>query len=98
MYINIWRAENEQYRKSRRQLGISQAKLASILGWGASRIANYELGIRTPSLNDCRLIVMAFQKLGHACSLDDLFPTKTACTRYTTYRGGIMFFGEIINE
>ncbi|WP_272538568.1 helix-turn-helix transcriptional regulator [Providencia sp. PROV197] len=62
--------------KSRRQLGLSQAKLASILGWGASRIANYELGIRTPSLNDCRLIVMAFQKQGHACSLDDLFPTK----------------------
>lgn len=74
--------------KGRKHLGISQAKLAGTLGWGASRIANYELGIRTPSLNDCRLIVLAFQKQGLACSLDDIFPTEKApCTRHTTYRG-----------
>ncbi|AWC92343.1 helix-turn-helix transcriptional regulator [Morganella morganii] len=60
--------------KARKELGVSQAKLARILGWGASRIANYELGIRTPSLHDCRLIVMAFKKQGLAYSLDDLFP------------------------
>ncbi len=60
--------------KGRKQLGISQAKLAGILGWGASRIANYESGIRAPSLSDCRLIVMAFQRQGLTCSLDDLFP------------------------
>ncbi|EOY4447990.1 MULTISPECIES: helix-turn-helix transcriptional regulator [Proteus] len=60
----------------RKKLGISQAKLAAHLGWGQSRISNYELGIRTPSLCDCRSIVAAFNELGSNCSLDDLFPSK----------------------
>ncbi|AZG99277.1 TPA: helix-turn-helix transcriptional regulator [Proteus mirabilis] len=60
----------------RKKLGISQAKLAAHLGWGQSRISNYELDIRTPSLCDCRSIVTAFNELGSDCSLDDLFPSK----------------------
>lgn len=71
--------------KSRKELGISQAKLASSLGWGASRIANYELGLRVPSLSDCRLIVIAFQVQGLTCSLDDLFPTETLHAPDTQY-------------
>lgn len=64
--------------EQRKKLGISQAVLASSIGWGQSRIANYELNIRTPSLNDCRAIVEALQKLGANCSLDDVFPPKVA--------------------
>ncbi|CAG9414887.1 TPA: helix-turn-helix transcriptional regulator [Providencia stuartii] len=64
--------------EQRKKLGISQAVLASSIGWGQSRIANYELSIRTPSLNDCRVIVEALQKLGAKCSLDDVFPPQAA--------------------
>ncbi|WP_080078065.1 transcriptional regulator, partial [Salmonella enterica] len=46
----------------------------SAIGWGQSRIANYELNIRTPSLSDCRSIVEGLKKLGCKCSLDDVFP------------------------
>jgi len=60
--------------QQRKKIGISQAVLASAIGWGQSRIANYELNIRTPSLNDCRSIVEGLRKLGCRCSLDDVFP------------------------
>ncbi|HDJ0689873.1 TPA: transcriptional regulator, partial [Escherichia coli] len=51
--------------------------LASAIGWGQSRIANYELNIRTPGLNDCRMIVEGLRKLGCQCSLDDVFPPSS---------------------
>lgn len=60
--------------KQRKEIGVSQAALASAIGWGQSRIANYELNIRTPSLSDCRSIVEGLKKLGCKCSLDDVFP------------------------
>ncbi|MGC6580651.1 helix-turn-helix domain-containing protein, partial [Escherichia coli] len=37
--------------QQRKKIGVSQAVLASAIGWGQSRIANYELNIRTPGLN-----------------------------------------------
>lgn len=60
--------------QQRKKIGVSQAVLASAIGWGQSRIANYELNIRTHGLNDCRLIVEGLKKLGCHCSLDDVFP------------------------
>ena len=60
--------------QQRKKIGVSQAVLASAIGWGQSRIANYELNIRTPSLNNCRSIVEGLRKLGCRCSLDDVFP------------------------
>lgn len=60
--------------QQRKKIGVSQAVLASAIGWGQSRIANYELNIRTPSLHDCRLIVEGLTNLGCHCSLDDVFP------------------------
>lgn len=60
--------------QQRKKIGISQAVLASAIGWGQSRIANYELNIRTPGLNECRLIVEGLKKLGGECSLDEVFP------------------------
>lgn len=62
----------------RKKLGISQAALASSIGWGQSRIANYESSIRTPSLDDCRAIVEALRVFGAKCSLDEVFPPKPA--------------------
>ncbi|AVD59007.1 MULTISPECIES: helix-turn-helix transcriptional regulator [Enterobacterales] len=64
--------------EQRKKLGISQAVLASSIGWGQSRIANYELNTRTPGLSECRQIVEALQKLGAKCSLDDVFPPQAA--------------------
>lgn len=60
----------------RKKAGVSQAKLADSCKWGKSRIANYEIGIRTPGLNECRTIVEALNKLGVQCRLDDVFPPR----------------------
>lgn len=60
--------------QQRKKIGVSQAVLAEAIGWGQSRIANYELNIRTPGLNDCREIVEALKKLGCKCTLDEVFP------------------------
>lgn len=64
----------------RKQIGVSQACLAKTIGWGTSRLANYELCIRTPSLNDCRKIVTGLTKLGCICSIDDIFPPPSDLT------------------
>lgn len=66
--------------QQRKKIGISQAVLAEALGWGQSRIANYELNIRTPGLNDCREIVEALKKLGCKCTLDEVFPPDSITT------------------
>lgn len=60
--------------QQRKKIGISQAVLAAAIGWGQSRIANYELSIRTPGLTECRQIVEGLNKLGGECSLDEVFP------------------------
>ncbi|HDT6083935.1 TPA: helix-turn-helix transcriptional regulator [Citrobacter braakii] len=60
--------------EQRKKIGISQAALATAIGWGQSRIANYELNIRTPGLQESRLIVEGLNKLGCTCSLNDVFP------------------------
>ncbi|MCU5775089.1 helix-turn-helix transcriptional regulator [Erwiniaceae bacterium BAC15a-03b] len=63
--------------QQRKKIGISQAVLASAIGWGQSRIANYELNIRTPGLNECRQIVEGLKQLGGNCSLDEVFPPNS---------------------
>lgn len=60
--------------QQRKKIGVSQAALASAIGWGQSRIANYELNIRTPGLDDSRAIIDGLKKLGCECSLDEVFP------------------------
>lgn len=60
--------------RQRKKMGLTQREFASALGWNTSRISNYELNIRTPGLNDCRVIVDGFKKLGGNCSLDEIFP------------------------
>lgn len=63
--------------EKRKGAGLTQVEFASILGWKQSRLSNYELGLRMPILNDCRLIVDGFNKLGVCVSLDDIFPRNT---------------------
>jgi putative transcriptional regulator len=64
--------------EQRKKLGISQLVLADVIGWGQSRVANYELSIRKPGLDECRMIVLGLNKLGANCSLDDVFPPGRA--------------------
>lgn len=64
--------------EQRKKLGISQSVLADVIGWGQSRVANYELSIRKPGLDECRMIVSGLNKLGANCSLDDVFPPVRA--------------------
>lgn len=65
-------------RETREHHQISQAALSTELGWGQSRLSNYETGIRTPDLDDSRLIVAALNKLGAVCTLDAVFPPESS--------------------
>ncbi|WKT00503.1 helix-turn-helix transcriptional regulator [Gallibacterium salpingitidis] len=60
--------------KIRKELGVTQCALAEQLGWSQPRIANYELGTRTPTLVDIRRIVTVFKNLGANVTIDDVFP------------------------
>lgn len=60
----------------RKKASISQLTLAQKVGWNQPRLANYESNLRTPSLADSRLIVLALNSLGASCSLDDVFPPQ----------------------
>ena len=62
--------------RAREAIGITQAKLGQEVGFSQSRIANYELNLRKPSLNDARRIVKALNNLGSNVSLDDVFPAE----------------------
>lgn len=61
----------------RQKLGISQTQLAEALGWGRSRLSNYESNLREPGLTECRSIIDALNTLGAQCSLDSVFPIST---------------------
>lgn len=63
-----------QVRTIRERADVSQAALRRHLGWNQSRLANYESGLRSPGLQEARLIVEALNKLGAKCTLDDAFP------------------------
>ncbi len=58
----------------RKKAGISQARLALLIGVRASTVGNYELEIRSISLEMCWKIVKAFNELGVSCSIEDVFP------------------------
>lgn len=62
-----------EYRK---RAGKSQTELCQAIGqkWKQTRLSMYEQGHNRPSLDDCRRIVDALNKLGCECSLDDVFP------------------------
>lgn len=69
-----------QIRQIREGTGISQVELYRLLGWKQSRIANYEAGLRTPSLRHAREIVSALTKLGAICTLESAFPDSPAAS------------------
>lgn len=63
-------------REIREGAGITQAELHRRLGWSQARLANYELGIRKPGLEEARKMVAALNALGAKCSLDAAFPVE----------------------
>lgn len=60
----------------RKNAGIKQRELVVRLGWTQTRLSNYESGLRTPGLSECRAITGALNDLGAECSLDDVFPPE----------------------
>ena len=68
-------------REVRKEVGISQAALCRRLSWGQSRLANYELGIRKPGIEEARAVIRALRSFGAKCSMTSVFPpvpsTKT---------------------
>lgn len=61
-------------KEKREAAGLKQIDLYTKLGWPQSRLSNYENGLRTPGLDDARLIVRALNDLGVSCHLDGVFP------------------------
>lgn len=61
------------YRKKNK---IKATTLADELGWGKSRLSNYETGSRGVCINDAQLIVSALNNLGVNCTLNDVFPPQ----------------------
>lgn len=59
----------------RQKLGLSQSQLAEALGWGRSRLSNYEADLREPGLSECRTIIETLNALGAKCTLDSVFPS-----------------------
>lgn len=56
--------------------GVTQTDLADAIGLTQGAVSHYEAGRRLPTLDDCRLIVGAFNKMGINVTLDDVFPPK----------------------
>ena len=63
----------------RKKISLTQGELAAQCGWSyQSRIAQYESGERTPSIQDCKKIIQALTSYGLVVTLDDLFPETNA--------------------
>lgn len=71
-------------REIREAAGVSQTALAEMVGCSQGAIGHYEACRRTPSLDMCRVLVDALNKLGASkpnkrgekVQVDDLFPPK----------------------
>jgi putative transcriptional regulator len=58
---------------------IVQEELKDALGWNhVSRVSHYEAGKRKGTIEECRDITTALNKLGVECTLDDVFPPHAA--------------------
>ncbi len=63
----------------REQLGLDQTEMADALGWGQSRLSNYENGIRTPPIEAARELAKFFRDRGlPEITVDDIYPKAAA--------------------
>lgn len=67
-------------RKYRNEAGLTQDQFAALCKWknAQGRIANYEAGVREPSLSDVRIMVGVLITQGVMVTIDDVFPTERA--------------------
>lgn len=62
-------------RKYRDQAGLTQAELGAKAGISQSRLANYELLLRTPDIETARTLLKVLKSSGaRVTSVDDLYP------------------------
>lgn len=59
---------------ARISLDLTQKELAVATGLVQSTIAQYEMGVRVPSIKTARKVVKALNDLGGNFTFDDLFP------------------------
>ncbi len=64
----------QRIREYREKAYISVKKLSEISGIETGSIYHYENGRRTPSFNQCWIIVNALNGLGAKCTFEQLFP------------------------
>lgn len=69
------RKDMNKLQKYRKKTKRSQAEFAKELGWGQSRIGNYEVNVREPNISAAQKIVSKLNELGVTCSLEEVFPS-----------------------
>ncbi|EKS6200482.1 helix-turn-helix transcriptional regulator [Salmonella enterica] len=65
-------------KKLRKEAGISQAALASVLKVSQGAVAHYEKGIRKLNVDSAKKIIEALNANGVSCTFEDVFPSKTS--------------------
>ncbi|ASE83572.1 TPA: helix-turn-helix transcriptional regulator [Citrobacter koseri] len=65
-------------KKLRKEAGISQAALASVLKVSQGAVAHYEKGIRKLNVDSAKKIIEALNANGVRCTFEDVFPSKTS--------------------
>ncbi|SHO57505.1 XRE family transcriptional regulator [Vibrio quintilis] len=68
-------------KRFREAAGLSQRALAGKCGWGASRIGNYEAGVRSIDLDDAEIIATALNIKAHQLLFDDIAPQSPEPTQ-----------------
>lgn len=63
-------------KKLRKEAGISQASLASVLEVSQGAVAHYEKGIRKLNVDSAKKIIEALNAKGVKCTFEDVFPTQ----------------------
>lgn len=61
------------FREYRERFHVTQSQLADDLGVKQSAISNYEGGTRAPEIRIARRFVQLANRMGFACSLDDVY-------------------------
>lgn len=86
----LMKTVGQKIREARKAAGLNQPELAAKIGWGQSRISNYERGEREPSFGDLKEIAQAL-----SIDASELFPgSDSSGSEYLSKQAPIIFTAE----
>lgn len=72
----LMKTVGKKIAEARKSAGLSQPELAAKIGWGQSRLSNYERGIREPKIDDLKAISNALKIDVHTLIPGNVEPPK----------------------